>query len=227
MQILRVVVGSRAHGLATPESDWDYRSVFVTPTSQLVGLGPKPRNTEWKEADKAKGEQDDVTGWEVGHFLHLALQSNPSILEVFVAPPASRESIERWGLELCALFPYVWHPQAVYDAFTSYGRNQQKKMLAEETFSRWRKYGQAWIRVLWQAEQLLLTGTLPIDFRGTEFESFLLTLRAATATITMGDVVDVAKSLEERVKVARQGCEHQPNPEAVNEFLLRVRKEHW
>ena len=30
--ILKTLVGSRAHGLETPESDEDWRSVFVRPT---------------------------------------------------------------------------------------------------------------------------------------------------------------------------------------------------
>lgn len=34
--ILKVIVGSQAHGLATPASDFDYRGVFVVPTKEIL-----------------------------------------------------------------------------------------------------------------------------------------------------------------------------------------------
>ena len=37
--ILKVVVGSHAHGLAGPESDKDFRSVFILPTAELFRVG--------------------------------------------------------------------------------------------------------------------------------------------------------------------------------------------
>ena len=36
--ILRVLVGSHAHGLADPDSDRDFRSVYVIPTIELFRL---------------------------------------------------------------------------------------------------------------------------------------------------------------------------------------------
>ena len=42
-EILRVLVGSRAHGLAQPDSDYDYRSVIRYETRDLLALGPKPK----------------------------------------------------------------------------------------------------------------------------------------------------------------------------------------
>lgn len=37
--ILKVLVGSHAHGLAGPDSDRDFRSIFVMPTVELFRLG--------------------------------------------------------------------------------------------------------------------------------------------------------------------------------------------
>ena len=114
-------MGSHAHGLAIETSDYDYRGVFVAPTRDFFSLGGKPVDTNWIE-----GEKEDDTSWEIGHFLKLAIHSNPSILEVFVAPVV--ESTPE-GEQLRALFPYVWSSKKVYNSFLGYSKNQQKKML--------------------------------------------------------------------------------------------------
>ena len=43
--ILKVLVGSQAHGLAGPESDKDFRSVFVMPTTDMFRVGFKYQGT--------------------------------------------------------------------------------------------------------------------------------------------------------------------------------------
>ncbi|KKK55536.1 hypothetical protein LCGC14_3073540 [marine sediment metagenome] len=78
--ILKVLTGSRAYGLETPESDFDFHGVYVTPTSQLLAIGPKPKESIWKEGD------EDFQSWEIGRFLDLAVHCNPTVLETFVAP---------------------------------------------------------------------------------------------------------------------------------------------
>ncbi len=57
--ILKVVVGSQAHGLATPESDFDYRGVFVVPTAEILSLNGTTKTTNWIEG------KDDDTSWEL------------------------------------------------------------------------------------------------------------------------------------------------------------------
>ena len=75
-QILKVLVGSRAHGLARPDSDYDYCGVYVTPTRELLSLRHKPKDKTWVE-----GAREDDTSYEVGHFLREATRSSPAMLE--------------------------------------------------------------------------------------------------------------------------------------------------
>ena len=49
--ILKVIVGSQAYGLANKDSDIDYRGVFYVPTEVVVGLDGHTRNTSWVEGD--------------------------------------------------------------------------------------------------------------------------------------------------------------------------------
>src|SRR3954447_11469464 len=108
IEILKVIVGSQAHGLATERSDYDYRGVFVVPTSELLKIGGDAvKHTSWIE-----GKEDD-TSWEISKFLFMATKCNPTVLETFLAPFASHftESMEQAQLavELRVLFPYIWN----------------------------------------------------------------------------------------------------------------------
>lgn len=168
VEILRVILGSHAHGLATPESDHDYGSVFITPTSELLKIGGIVKTVEQKENDN-----DDNTVWELGHFLQLAIKSNPSILEVFNAPIVCKHfpngmwhegELSQTGQKLRALFPSIWSSKGVYNAFLGYSHNQHKRMFDDkEEFSKRRgKYAVAHLRVLLQGIELLTTETLSV-----------------------------------------------------------------
>ena len=117
--ILKVLVGSRAHGLEDENSDYDYRAVYVLPTSKILSLGYKYKGNDWIEG------KEDNTAYEIGQFLHLATQCNPSILEVF-KDPIMYSSLD--GTKLRDIFPYVWNPKGAFDAFVGYGLYQRKSM---------------------------------------------------------------------------------------------------
>ena len=220
--ILKVLVGSRAHGLHTETSDYDYRGVYVRPTREILALGAKPHTTQWSEADKAApGDKLDDTSWEIGHFLSLATHCNPTILEVLAAPP---EAMTEVGQALRDLLPHIWHPKGVRDAFLGYGWNQRKKFLDDKD-QRASKYACAYLRVLYQAYGLLNWGDLLVDMRDT---GVYLTLKAWKAgDYTKGEVIDVTSKWQELVEEAASVCDHQQDLGPVNDFLLDVRKRYW
>lgn len=121
-EILKVLVGSRAHGLADADSDYDYRGVFVVDTTEILKLGGKIKNTHWVEG------QTDQTSWEIGHFLQMATKCNPTILEVFHAPIKIQDSTP-CGLSLRNLFDKVWNTNDVMNSHIGYGLNQRKSFL--------------------------------------------------------------------------------------------------
>lgn len=226
-EILKVIVGSQAHGLATPESDFDYRGVFVNPTAEILKLGSTIKQTNWIE-----GEVDD-TSWELGHFLFLATKCNPTILEVFLAPIAEdpniddsdRFKITKEGKELRDLFPYIWSSKGVYDAFTGYGFNQRKKFLDDKD-RKAAKYAAAYLRTLYQAWELLSTGRFTVKIANTPIGETVL--RFKNGQYTVGEVMQTCTDWQERVSAAYfLNSDKQTNMEPVNEFLLKVRKEYW
>ncbi len=243
VEILRVLVGSHAHGLATPESDYDYRGVYVTPTREILSLGGKVKSTQWVE-----GTNEDNTAYEIGHFLSLAVHCNPSILEVFMAPSVQLHPL---GQELRVLFPAIWNPHDVANAFGGYSLNQRKKFLDNKENRRW-KFATAYLRVLLQGIELLCDkkfnvkvsnvypvgeghapwisgahGTFHDDIHDT-WPNFLRNVK--NEKVSIGDVVNVAERLAERLKeLSTDGLhkDHEPDLDKVNAFLLKVREECW
>ena len=218
--ILKVLDGSRAHGLSTPDSDYDYRGVFLTPTKELLKLNAPKVTTNWKEGDTKQAA--DNTMWELGHFLNLATHCNPTILEVFKGPVEDATEI---GRSLRRLFPRVWNSRGVRDAFRGYGLNQRKKFLDKKD-SRPHKYATAYLRTLVQAWYLLTLGELIVDMSDTdEFETLK---RFKAGEYEMGEVIQKCFDWENKVNEA---YEHNPDKitdiDQCNAWLLKVRKSHW
>ena len=233
-----MVVGSKAHGLNTPESDTDYRSVYVLPTKEILQLHPS--NKQYSE------------DFEVQHFLDLATKSNPTILEMFNAP--TDDMTLPWGPKLLNLFPHVWSSRGVYNAFKGYSRDQNDKIFKISkrrarplTEYRQRKACTAMLRVLLQGIQLLdendfdvkVKDTYPnvlIPYAGStnptgekicdSWREFLL--QTKNGEVSLAQIKITVDYLNQEMDRAYHGnSEKKTNYELVNEFLLDLRKYFW
>lgn len=214
--ILKVIVGSQAHGLATPESDIDYRGVYLVPTAEILKIGgEKMKVTSWIE-----GAVDD-TSWELGHFLHMATKCNPTILETFLAPTV--ETTEE-GEMIRALFSHVWNSRDVANAFVGYGLNQRKKFLDEKD-KRPDKYAAAYLRSLYNGWELLETGTFTVRVADTQIGEKVR--RFKNGDYSFGEVIDTCRIWEEKVREAyKENPNKQTDIDKVNEVLLNIRKKY-
>jgi hypothetical protein len=84
-------------------------------------------------------------------------------------------------------------------AFTVYSHNQRKKFLDHKSERR-NKYATAYVRTLFNAWELLSTGTFHVDVRDTEIEDTCRRFRAGGFTI--GEVIDTCAQWEARVEAA-------------------------
>ena len=210
--ILKVVVGSHAHGLAGPDSDKDYRAVFVLPTAELFRVGFKYQGTRMMK------EEEDETSWEIGHFLQLALQGHPLVLETLVAPVVRMDD---WGAELRQLFPRLWSAQTAYESFLNYCDNQRKKML-EKKDGRPAKYAAAYVRVLFNLCELLERGTFSIRISETPVGEAVARIKAGH--FRPGEVIDMGEYWTQEATRRLRACSQQARPELADAFLLKVRK---
>ena len=217
--ILKVLVGSRAYGVHEKDSDYDYRGVFVSPTSELLSLKNVHKKAIW-----TLEEGKDTTMYEIGHFLFLATKCNPTILEVFKAPVMM---ITPEGQELRKLFDDVWNSEGVYNAFMGYSHNQRKKFLDAKD-DRPNKYAIAYTRTLWQLISMCLFGDYSIkldsEVRTKRIE------RYRKGDYTIGEVIDYAEHLKKSVKRLLKTSHFenkQTNYDIINRFLLDIRKKYW
>jgi hypothetical protein len=83
------VAGSHLYGNARPESDWDYRGVFVSSKESKLGLLGTVEQLEGKDVYNALvsaglelNETDDVVLYELNRFCSLALDNTPNIMDM-------------------------------------------------------------------------------------------------------------------------------------------------
>lgn len=210
--ILKVLVGSHAHGLASEESDRDYRRVYVIPTEDMFQLGFKYPATQW-----TKGLGDE-TAWEIGQFLLLATQSHPLVLETLVAPVITADE---WGEQLQSLFPILWSPQKAFEAFTNYAHNQRTKLL-EKKDARPAKYAATYIRVLYNLCELFASGTFHVRIAETPAGARLT--RIKNGDYRLGEVIDWGEELTQEAQKLMTACRDESDLPRVNAFLVSIRR---
>jgi predicted nucleotidyltransferase len=215
--LLNAVVGSRAHGTATETSDWDIRKVFLQPTRRVLSLDGYERFIEAPEGDE--------NGWELFHFLRLALRNNPFTLETLsVEPQASSPE----GDELRSLFPKFLSRHRARAAFLGFATGQRKKMSSPDASERRRPKAMShYLRVLFNGAELLRSGKMTIRIVDTPIATQVLAARRGD--MTSEEAVSIGTRLEAELEEAFRMS---PLPDdvdvtAINEFHWKVRRANW
>lgn len=227
IEILKVIIGSRAYDLHTEDSDTDFRSVYIIPTSRLLSVDMVRKYSVHKQTNG----RDDVE-YEIGHFIHLALQSNPTILEIFTAPIVSCPTINGWdtiktiGEELRELFPFVWSSKKVYAAFKGYATSQRRQAeVIRLSKQRIRKCYMAYIKTLIFGTSLLKDGCFPLPLP-QDVKTLLLDIK--NGVVSPYEYPKLSFKYEEALDdTYKKAPLKVANIEVINEFLLGVRKALW
>lgn len=74
--IYKTIVGSQAYGTSTPESDIDYKGIYIQPVDDILTFKYN------EQIEKGK----DECYYEIRRFLQLAQSANPTILEMLFMP---------------------------------------------------------------------------------------------------------------------------------------------
>jgi predicted nucleotidyltransferase len=76
------LVGSQAYGTATPESDKDYRGIFILPKAAYLSIS--------EAVGQVSDERNNTTYYTLKRFLELAASANPNIIEMLFMPQDCR-----------------------------------------------------------------------------------------------------------------------------------------
>ncbi|WP_275465293.1 DNA polymerase beta superfamily protein [Streptomyces noursei] len=148
------VMGSRAFGLATEDSDTDRRGVFLAPTPLFWRFEKPPTHVE--------GPRPEQFSWELERFCELALRANPTALECLHSPLV--EHVDATGRELLALRG-AFLSRAVHDTYARYAAGRHKELradVARRGAPRW-KQAMHLLRTMAGVRDLLRTGVLTLE----------------------------------------------------------------
>lgn len=152
--ILKVLVGSRLHGLNNEESDYDYRGIFTVPLVDILSPFRKQQNTSWFE-DK-ENHKEDQTIFELVNFSKMAASGNCTILEILWSNQVIEIADE--AIKLIENRYKFISKERVYLAGIGYGQNQLKKCSIENPTKDTPKAIIAYIRTMRQTKELLDCG---------------------------------------------------------------------
>lgn len=215
--------GSHAYGFATEASDSDRFGFYAAPTSKVLsvrGLGTKgDKTTDFKD------DHGDVVLHEVGKFMHLAMQGNPSVLNMlwmdnyYASQPGELIRLARQG--------FLW--KGSLSPFLGYADSQLKKhKKGSYLHTKGGKVNGKWVchlmRLLWQGLHIARTGDNIIDFGDERIEA----LRNLRKGIELERAIEDAASLASILRGFIDGesktpLPEKPNYEAADYMLLNIR----
>ncbi len=209
----RCVIGSRAYGLETEDSDTDLRGIYLAPADLQWSLYGAPEQFEDNAAQSCY--------WELQKFLTMALKANPNILECLYSPLVDK--LTPVGEELLAIRD-SFLSQMIFQTFNGYAMSQFKKIEQDRRNQgqiRW-KHAMHLLRLLISGAGALREGRVPV--RVEAHRDRLLALKRGE--ISWEEVEAWRQVLHLDFEKALQATKlpERPDYEAANEFLIKARR---
>jgi len=212
--IYRCIVGSRAYGLDTEESDTDYRGIYLAPAELQWSLFGAPEQFE-----------DNATQscyWELQKFLTMALKANPNILECLYSPVV--EKVTPLGTELIAVRQHFLS-QMIFQTFNGYAMSQFKKIeqdIRNHGEVRW-KHAMHLLRLLFTGAATLREARVPV--RVEAHRDRLLAVKRGELPWAEVDAWRRELHRDFERALAETKLPERPDYEAANRFLVKARWE--
>jgi len=113
--IFEAISGSRAYGLATPESDTDIKGVFILPEDLYFGF---------QYIDQVNDEGNNIVYYELRKFMQLLAKNNPNIMELLKIP---EDCILMETAYFKKIISYHYLSKLCHQTFANYAMAQMKK----------------------------------------------------------------------------------------------------
>jgi hypothetical protein len=215
--VFSAVVGSRAQGLATDESDTDRRGFYVAGPAVFFSIDGPPA--------QLVHDNDQLCYWEAGKCLRLALQANPTVLEALyspvieLCPPPVRDVLDELRSNGSLL------SRSAAATFRAYADSQFGKLQRGREGGRDINGSLAMhlVRVLRLGEKLLRTGEFDPRVPPEQREALLGIKGGETG---WDEVTRLRDDLSHRLDAAadRSPLPDEPDRAAVNDAVIRLRR---
>jgi predicted nucleotidyltransferase len=220
--LLSGIVGSTAYGLTREGSDVDRLGIFAAPTEQLHGLR-QPK-------DSHVTHSPDSTMREAAKWCRLALQGNPTVMELAWLPDDLYETRTPLGAELIGIRHAFLSAPRVRAAYLGYATQQFKRLydrgdgsFSADTRKRTAKHARHLMRLCHQGYELYATGRLVIRVDDPQaYHDF--------GERVAGDAMAALPLLQEHEDLfdaATSPLPDQPDERPVEDWLRRVRRHYY
>jgi predicted nucleotidyltransferase len=211
--VYTAVVGSRAYGLAGPDSDTDRRGVFQAPTPLFWHLDKPPTHLD--------GPLPEQFSWELERCCVLALQGNPTVLECLWSPLVER--ITPVGEALIAVRA-AFLSTRVAKTYGDYAAAQLHKLqgvLAGGGDIRW-KQAMHMVRLLMAGVHVLRAAEVLVDVSAQRDR--LLAIKSGE--VPWDEVLELTATLRGELAeaLAGTGLPHEPARDTIDAFLVEARR---
>lgn len=213
--VFRVMLGSRAFGLATESSDEDRRGVFLPPAEWHWSLTKPPEQVEFF------GDGVEEIDWEIEKFVRLALQANPNILETLWSPVVL--DCDETGHELLAIRT-AFLSRHIYRTYSGYVLSQFRLM--KRGFATDRRYkpkhAMHLIRLLHSGIHALREGDIRVDVG--EHRDELLAIRRGEIAFDAVEarMLELDRVFQDAFAVTK--LPEKPDTARANRFLIAARR---
>lgn len=147
----RSLTGSRLHGLYTEDSDYDYKTINVSPIKSIISPFKETSGKHERISEK------DECSYEFTHFAKLLFGCNPTALEVLWSNSIEVFNAKELFDNLIKERHLILDFDKVFKAHEGYAKSQKSLLDLEVINSRTPKAIVAYIRVLKQGTSLLKT----------------------------------------------------------------------
>lgn len=224
--LLKGIVGSTAYGLNHEGSDVDYMGVFAAPNAELFGLD--------KVEESVVTKDPDTTMHEAKKFVALCLNGNPSVSELLWLD--SYEYVSNEGSDLIELRRSFLSAKRVRDSYLGYAQSQFERLknrgdgsFSADTRKRTEKHARHLVRLVEQGYHLYRSGELIVNLRvhASEVDPEWVFKMGKTIADNPLWAERYMKLAGERFDTAKPAVPEHPDRDAVEKWLISVRRADW
>ena len=218
--ILLGIVGSQAYGLNHAGSDIDRLGIYQAPTTDVLGLHGIEGTKVTKDA------QGDFTLHELGKFVKLCIDCNPTVMELLWLDRYVKISLD--GQRIVNLRKAFLSEKAVH-SYMGYAFQQATRLKNRGDFDpdlkkRTEKHGRHCWRLMLQGQELIETGKLKV--RLSSKNAIACREAGKVAEADPNGYYDMVKSRVDAIKAAGRGVlPEKPDIELINNCLVDLRVE--